>query len=118
MPNIYPQILRDKAIKYWEKTQNKSKTAEAYNITRKTLDSWIKLYKEQGNTSPKQSKKVGVKPIITDLQAFEQYIKQQEFDTAKQLREKYLKDHPNTNISYNAFLETLHRINWSFKKRR
>ncbi|VXB14915.1 hypothetical protein ENHYD8BJ_140058 [Enhydrobacter sp. 8BJ] len=54
---------------------------------------------------------------ITDLIAFEQYVKSQEFDTAKQLREQYLKDHPDVRISYNAFVDTLHRINWTFKKR-
>ena len=31
--------------------------------------------------------------------------------------QQYLKDHPDINISYNAFLETLRRIKWSFKKR-
>ena len=60
---------------------------------------------------------MGVKHIITDLTAFEDYVKSQEFDTAKQLREQYLKDHPDVSISYNAFLETLRRIKWSFKKR-
>ena len=27
------------------------------------------------------------------------------------------RDHPDINISYNAFLQTLRRIKWSFKKR-
>jgi pterin-4a-carbinolamine dehydratase len=67
--------------------------------------------------SDAQIKKIGVKHIITDLIAFESYVNTQEFDTAKQLREQYLKDHPDINISYNAFLETLRRIKWSFKKR-
>ena len=70
-----------------------------------------------GNTEPKKAQPTGVKHIITDLIAFEQYVKSQEFDTAKQLREQYLKDHPDVSISYNAFVDTLHRINWTFKKR-
>ena len=75
------------------------------------------MYQEQGNTQPKKAQPTGVKHIITDLIAFEQYVKSQEFDTAKQLREQYLKDHPDVSISYNAFVDTLHRINWTFKKR-
>lgn len=117
MPKIYSQDLRNTAINYWQKTNNKVKTAQTFEINRNTLDSWIKLYQEQGNTTPKPFAKVGVKHIITDLVAFEEYVAKQEFDTAKQLREQYLKDHPNTQISYNAFLETLRRINWSFKKK-
>lgn len=110
MPKIYNQDLRDKAISNWQKTGNKSKTARLFEINRNTLDEWIKLYQEQGNTKPKPFACVGVKHIITDLTAFEDYITSKEFDTAKQLREQYLKDHPKVNISYNAFLETLRRI--------
>ena len=117
MPKIYDQDLRDKAISNWQKTGNKSKTARTFEINRNTLDEWIKLYQEQGDTKPKPFAPVGVKHIITDLVAFENYVKSQEFDTAKQLREQYLKDHPDVSISYNAFLQTLHRIKWTFKKR-
>ena len=117
MPKIYNQDLRDRAVNHWQKTGNKSKTARLFEINRNTLDDWIKLYQEQGNTKPKPFAAVGVKHIITDLTAFEDYVKSQEFDTAKQLREQYLKDHPDVSISYNAFLETLRRIKWSFKKR-
>ncbi len=117
IPKIYGQDLRDRAINRWQKTGNKSKTARLFEIKRNTLDSWIDLYQEQGNTQPKKAQPTGVKHIITDLIAFEQYVKSQEFDTAKQLREQYLKDHPDVRISYNAFVDTLHRINWTFKKR-
>ncbi|WP_410471721.1 hypothetical protein ACGTJS_08300 [Faucicola mancuniensis] len=34
--------------------------------------------------------------------AFENYVKSQKFDTAKQLREQYLKDYADISISYNA----------------
>ena len=117
MPKIYDQELRDKAISHWQKTRNKSKTARLFEINRNTLDEWIKLYQEQGNTKPKPFAPVGVKHIITELTNFENYVKSQEFDTAKQHREQYLKDHPDVDISYNAFLETLRRIKWTFKKR-
>ena len=117
MPKIYNQDLRDRAVKHWQKAGNKSQTARLFEINRNTLDDWIKLYQAQGHTKPKPFAAVGVKHIITDLTAFEDYVKLQEFDTAKQLREQYLKDHPDVSISYNAFLETLRRIKWSFKKR-
>ena len=117
MPKIYNQDLRDRAVNHWQKKGNKSKTARLFEINRNTLNDWIKLYQEQGNTQPKKAQPTGVKHIITDLIAFEQYVKSQEFDTAKQLREQYLKDHPDVSISYNAFVDTLHRINWTFKKR-
>jgi len=117
MPKVYHQDLRDSAVKHWQKAGNKSKTARLFDINRNTLDDWIKLYQAQGHTKPKPFAAVGVKHIITDLTAFEDYVKSQEFDTAKQLREQYLKDHPDVSISYNAFLETLRRIKWSFKKR-
>ena len=54
---------------------------------------------------------------VTTIPTVGEYVKSQEFDTAKQLREQYLKDHPDVRISYNAFVDTLHRINWTFKKR-
>ncbi len=103
MPKIYNQDLRDKAISHWQKTGNKSKTARLFEINRNTLNEWIKLYQEQGHTKPKPFAPVGVKHIITDLTAFEDYVKPQEFDTAKQLREQYLKDHPDIDISIMPF---------------
>ncbi|MBD3726536.1 MAG: helix-turn-helix domain-containing protein [Moraxella osloensis] len=117
MPNLYDQDLRKRTIAYWQETNNKSKTARTFGICRNTLDSWIDLYQEQGNTEPKKAQPTGVKHIITDLDSFERYVKSKQFNTAKQLREQYLKDHPDVSISYNAFVDTLHRINWTFKKR-
>ena len=117
MPNLYDQDLRKRSIAYWQETGNKSQTARTFGICRNTLNSWIALYQEQGNTQPKRAEPTGVKHIITDLVAFEAYVQSQSFDTAKQLRVQYLKDHPDVSISYNAFVDTLHRINWTFKKR-
>ena len=117
MLKIYNQALRDRAVNYWQNTCNQSQIARLFEINRNTLDEWITVDQEQENTKPKPFAPVGVKHIITDLVAFEIYVNAQEFDTTKQLREQYLKDHPDINISYNAFLQTLRRIKWSFKKR-
>nr|WP_159771975.1 helix-turn-helix domain-containing protein [Enhydrobacter sp. 8BJ] len=64
MPNLYDQDLRKRAIAYWQETNNKSKTARTFGICRNTLDSWIDLYQEQGNTQPKKAQPTGVKHII------------------------------------------------------
>ena len=72
MPKIYNQDLRDRAVNHWQKTGNKSQTARLFEINRNTLDDWIKLYQEQGNTKPKPFAPVGVKHII--IQALEIYI--------------------------------------------
>ena len=53
---------------------------------------------------------MGVKHIISDFTGFKDYVKAQEFYSAKQLKKQYLKDHPDIDISYNAFLQTLRRI--------
>ncbi|OBX61164.1 hypothetical protein A9299_11815, partial [Moraxella osloensis] len=100
MPKIYHQDLRDSAVNHWQKTGNKSQTARLFEINRNTLNDWIKLYQAQGHTKPKPFAPVGVKHIITDLIAFEDYVKSQEFDTAKQLREQYLKDHPGVSTEF------------------
>nr|WP_313423357.1 helix-turn-helix domain-containing protein [Moraxella sp.] len=104
MPKIYDQDLRDRAINHWQKIGNKSKTARLFEIKRNTLDEWIKRYQEQGNIKPKIFAAVGVKHIISDFKGFKDYVKAQEFYTAKQLRGQHLKDHPDIDISYNAFL--------------
>ena len=88
MPNLYDQDLRKRTIAYWQETNNKSKTARIFGICRNTLNSWIALYQDQGNTEPKKAQPTGVKHIITDLDSFERYVKAKQFDTAKQLREQ------------------------------
>lgn len=94
MPKIYSQDLRERAIKHWLKYQCKSKTAAKYDINCKTFYNWIDLYEEQGHTLPKPFKPVGVKHIITDLEAFENYVKSQTFDTANtQYDGAYYKKH-------------------------
>ena len=115
MPKIYDQDLRDRAINHWQKIGNKSKTARLFEIKRNTLDEWIKRYQEQVNTKPEIFAPVGVKHIISDFTGFKDYVKAQEFYTAKQLKKQYLKHYPDIEISYNAFLQTLRRIKWRFK---
>ncbi len=67
----YSNDFRKKVIEYYKKCNNKSKTAETFSISRKTVIDWVKLEKE--GKLHEYKKPVGQKSKV-DLEKLEEYI--------------------------------------------
>jgi len=67
----YSNDFRKKVVEYYEKCDNKSKTAETFSISRKTVMDWVQLKKE--GKLYEYKKPVGQKSKV-DIDRLEDYI--------------------------------------------
>lgn len=67
----YSNDFRKKVVEYYEKCANKSKTAETFSISRKTVIDWVKL--EKDGKLYEYKKPIGQKSKV-DTEKLEEYI--------------------------------------------
>jgi len=67
--------------------EKKIEVARFFNISRNTLDLWLKKEKETGNFFACQPKQKGRKPKIQDLEKFKEFVKSNSDKTQKQMAE-------------------------------
>jgi transposase len=73
MPAPYSLDLRQKAVPAVERGERKSHICKTLNISRNTLDLWLKRREETGSLAPKRERRPGVPPKISDLSAFKTF---------------------------------------------
>ncbi|MDK4679382.1 IS630 transposase-related protein [Kingella negevensis] len=69
----YSIDLREKALNYYKQSNNASKVAKTYGISRNTLYLWIKLEEQTGSLKHQVK---GQNATKLDTQALKQYIEQ------------------------------------------
>ncbi|WP_041763184.1 IS630 transposase-related protein [[Leptolyngbya] sp. PCC 7376] len=70
MPAAYSLDLRTKAVAAVDQGQRKSHICRTFNITRNTLDLWLKRRATTGSLTPKMEYHHGPRLKIDDLKAF------------------------------------------------
>ncbi len=89
MPAPYSTDLREKAVNAVEKGEKKSYICRTLNISRNTLDLWIKKKKQTGSLAPVTDYHRGPQPKIDDLDKFKEFAKENGHLTQKQMAEKW-----------------------------
>ena len=74
MPKTYSLDLRKKATAAVDRGEKKSHVSKTFNISRNTLDLWLKLREETGSVAAKRYVQRGPEPKIKDLDAFRQFV--------------------------------------------
>ena len=96
MPNPYSYDFRQKVIEAIELNGlKKSETSELFNISRNTIDLWLKRKAETGGFQASANQPPGHNHKITDWQAFRSFVK----------------------ISARTISRALHKIGFTRKKR-
>ena len=75
----YDLETRKAAIQRYKLTDYKVAVCKEFNISRVTLDAWIKLEEETGELHPKPSKNRGAPSHIKDWNKFQVFVKKQNF---------------------------------------
>ena len=75
MPAPYSLDLRQKAVEAVDRGERKSHICKTLQISRNTLDLWLKRREETGTVAPDKPHRYGLKPKIDDLAAFESFAK-------------------------------------------
>ncbi|WP_143100012.1 IS630 family transposase [Francisella sp. TX07-6608] len=111
MPS-YSQDFRDIVINKYEEGMTEFELSKFFNIDKRTVISWIKLYKRTGDYSSKQGVGCGRVASFTDKTLIEQYLIDHPDASALDIKEALAPDIPRS-----TFYDCLNRLGFSFKKR-
>ncbi|MFT4021705.1 MAG: helix-turn-helix domain-containing protein [Acinetobacter sp.] len=84
MPRYSIEIKRA-ALAAYKKTDYKVAVCKEFNISRVTLDAWIKLEEETGSLQAKNGAKRGAPSKIKDWSAFQVFVKNTKFQNISDL---------------------------------
>ena len=87
MPAPYSYDLRQKAISAVERGERKTHVCRLFNLSRNTLDLWLKRKKETGDFSSRRSPNSGQPSKIKDWGKFQQFVLEHQHKTQREIAE-------------------------------
>lgn len=112
MPAPYSDDLRTKAISAVKRGERKTDVSRMLNISRNTLDLWLKREEQEGECRAIRNYQQGCRHKITDWQRFREFVQQHGGKTQAQLAKLWGEGVTQQNIS-----DALRHIGVSRKKR-
>ncbi|ORU84450.1 IS630 family transposase, partial [Francisella tularensis subsp. holarctica] len=111
MPS-YSQDFRDIVINKYEEGMTEFELSKFFNIDKRTVVSWIELYKRTGDYSSRQGVGCGRVASFTDKTLIEQYLIDHPDASTLDIKEALAPDIPRS-----TFYDCLNILGFSFKKR-
>ncbi|MEP0929898.1 MULTISPECIES: IS630 family transposase [Cyanophyceae] len=112
MPKPYSLDLRQKLIDAIELNgMTKSEASTAFQISRNTIDLWLKRKASTGSLAPSSNAPVSPQRKISDLEAFRTFAQQHRYKTQTEMAELWPGEMSQRTIS-----RALQRIGWTKKK--
>ncbi len=112
MPAPYSQDLRQKAIAAIERGERKTDVSRMLNISRNTLDLWLKRKEQTGNCQAMTDYQRGNRHKITDWGRFGEFAQQHGDQTQGQMAKLW-----GDNVSQQNISDALGKLGLSRKKR-
>jgi transposase len=112
MPAAYSDDLRDKVLAAVDRGEKKSHVSRMFNISRNTLDLWLKRRDATGSASPVRGYHRGPDPKVNDLEAFRAFANAHGHLTQQQMADLW--PEPITDVTVG---KALRRIGFTRKKR-
>ena len=112
MPAPYSNDLRQKALNAVKRGERKTDVSRMLNISRNTLDLWLKREAQKGNARAITDYQQGCRHKITDWQRFGEFVQQHGDKTQAQLASLW-----GDNVTQQNISDALHKIGVSRKKR-
>lgn len=112
MPAPYSYDLRQKAIEAVKSGERKSDVCRMFNISRNTLDLWLKREAESGDYQAIRHFQKGYQHKITDWERFEEFIQKHGGKTQREMAKLWGENVTQQNIS-----DALMKLGVSRKKR-
>ena len=112
MPAPYSNDLRQKAINAVERGERKTDVSQMLNISRNTLDLWLKRKEIVGNYRAITDYQQGCRHKITDWQKFREFVQAHGDLTQAQLAQLW-----GDNVTQQNISDALRQIGFTRKKR-
>ena len=112
MPSPYSDDLRQKAIASVEQGERKKTVSQLFNISRNTLEQWLKRQEQTGNCQAITGYQQGSRQKITDWDRLRELVQQHGGKTQAQMASLWGDDVTQQDIS-----RALKKLGWSRKKR-
>ncbi len=112
MPAPYSDDLRQKAIAAVERGERKTNVSRMLNISRNTLDIWLKREAQTGSYQAMTQYQQGCRHKITDWQKFREFVGQHGGKTQKQMASLW-----GDNVSQQNISDALRKLGLRRKKR-
>lgn len=106
MPS-YSLEIRKAAIAAYKKTDYKVAVCKQFNISRMTLDAWIKLEEETGSLEVRPAQNRGAPAHIKDWGAFVSFVKNTKFQNISDLVPLF-EAHFGYSVSYAVLVRAIH----------
>ena len=113
MPAPYSYDLRQKAIEAFQGGEGKSDVCRMFNLSRNTLDLWLKRQAETGDYQAITHFQQGCRHKITDWKRFEAFVQQHGGKTQREMAQLW-----GDNVTQQNISDALRRLELSRKKRR
>ena len=112
MPAPYSYDLRKKAVEAVKRGERKKHVSEMFNISRNTLDLWLKREEQTGDCQAITNYQQGCRHKITDWNHFRSFVQRHGGKTEAQMASLWGDGVTQQNIS-----DALHKIGVSRKKK-
>jgi transposase len=96
----YSYDLRTKAIEAVKRGQRKIEICRMLQISRNTLDLWLKKERETGDYQANTSAQKGRAPKITDSSKFQEFVKEHKGETQTRIAQLWGENVTQQNVSY------------------
>ena len=111
MPASYSYDLRTKVINAIDGGMTKTQASRLFQISRNTIDIWLKRRKETGKYKAKEGYQRGYNPKIKDLDKFKQFVQIHGSKTQEEMAEIW-----PTPVSDRTIGKALKKIGYTRKK--
>jgi transposase len=111
----YSEDLRLRVVDAIDNGMSKMKAHQTFQVSRSTIDDWLKLRAETGSVLDKPRVRRGKAPAISDWVAFEAFAKRHTGATLRHMALAW-EEETGQKLSQNTFSVMLRRIGWTRKK--
>lgn len=113
MPAPYSDDLREKVMRALDRGEKKSQVSRMFNISRDTIDRWLKRRKATGSVEAEQGYQRGHSHRIKDWEEFRAFAQKYADKTQAEMAQLW-----SGEMSERTMSRALARIGWTRKKRR
>ena len=112
MPSPYSEDLRQKAIAAVKRGERKKDVSQMFNISRNTLDLWLKREEQTGDCRAITNYQQGCRHKITDWQRFGEFVRQHGGKTQAQIAKLW-----GNNVTQQNISDAMQKLGVSRKKK-